>query len=509
MQFGKLGAGFGGIVSTGGAPSWDFSSVTLTGNKYILLGDSRTANSTENSNSADTPRVTAQGYGSYVQLGSNFRGQLVGNYGINTDTIDGCITRAHAAGISGGTAPGDPRRGWYMDYPPGSTADFPVVLVGVNNTVEPIATTGPKYDTLFKSLIDEYGLVIFGNELPNSNQSGQGATNYARRVYLDGWPGTSTGMTAGEKAFYGARAFRVNTYDTVADPVNPYLFAPGMLPVGESLHPAGAGNRPIGEAVSECVDALLSHFGYAPRNGRITASADSLSPSAMMTGSTAITATNGETAGAGGQNLDGQGGVGIQGSLPTGWTISRGNLATYLNAAQPVGSSQVSIVASKVIDAYGNDGLRIRITGQTDGGGPFSLNIRREAFYTAAQLTGGLNGGNSLADGDSIYAVANLAIAANPKGLLGIAPECQIYSAAYPDSGRTILSGSIATNAQRIDNWAAGNWTVLSQPRVIPAGFVATVETKTFRTQLSFHIAGGGLIDIDFTISGFGFVKNR
>lgn len=480
-----------------------------TNNRIAIYGDSRTANSTELANSALADRGTAQGWGSWMQVFSDARGQWTGNYGINTDTIDGLITRLTAAGISGGTDPGDPRRGFLLQYDPGLSAGIIVLLIGVNNTTEPITTTGPKYDQLLMALIDAGKVVVLCNELPNSDQSGQGAVNYGRRQYLDAWPDSSTGMTALQKTTYRRKVVKCNTYDALAQ--SPTSYQPKAGYYQDLLHPAAVGSRYLGETIGTTVAAMLEYAGYAPRNTLPTSDSQFVLPNGMLTGSVAITATNGESAGAGGANMDGNGQPCVTGVLPTGYAIGRGSsLRTLLNAAQPVSGSQLSVVCSKTVDSDGFDAVRIRITGQVGTTGSiYGVGLSRTSFFTSATI-GATNGSVGVADGDALYTIGRVKLADGHRGLVGAGLLVQASSTTYPNVGNVLLTGSISNSALRWDGMASGfDKAILSQPRVIPAGFAAAAETKTLMTNLDIHIAGGVPIDIDITVSRLGMVKNR
>ena len=483
-----------------------------TNNLITIFGDSRTAASTEDADSAFTPRLTSQGYGSWVQVGSQFRGKLVANYGINTDTIDGITTRLHAAGIATGSTTADPRRGYALDYDPGLTASIWVILIGVNNSIEVIATTGPKYDTLFKALIDAGKVIVICNEIPNSDKSGQGAVNFGRRQYLDTWPDSSTGMTAAEKTTYGAKVVRVNSYDVMALTPTSYFPKTGYHPTGNLLHPSSVGNRYLGTAaIGPVLNNLLAKAGYAPRNALPTAASQCLLSKSMLLGSTAITATNGETAGVGGANLDGNSGVGVSGNVPSGWTIARGSsLQTLLNAAQPVSGSQLTIVSSKTTDSDGYDAWQIVVTGQVGTISTiYAITCTGESFFTATNI-GNTNAGNGVADGDNLYTIGRLKLNDGHQGIIGLGVQVRGSSTTYPDTGKTILSGGVATAEALWDAMATGlDTAILSQPRLIPAGYVATVESKTLGCDLKINICGGVPINFTVTLSRFGMVKNR
>ncbi len=482
----------------------------VSGNRLIVLGDSRTHNSSEDSTKATVQRATARGYPSWMQAASDYNFKLVGNYGINTDTIDGLITRLTGAGISGGTAPSDPRRGWVNVYDPGLTANVAVVLIGVNNTSESIAVSGPKYDQLFKALVDSGKVVVICNEIPNSDQFGQGAANVARRNYLASWPNSSTTMTDEQKAQYGAAVMKVDTYSALALSPDSYMPKAGYYPAGDLLHPGTIGNRVLGEAIAPALKSLAAKALLPARNTLPTSASDCLMTGGMLTGSVAITETNSESAGAGGANKDGNGGAGVSGVLPTGWVFTRSSaLQTLLNGTQGVGHT-LSVVVSKTTDSLGYDAVRFRVTGQVGTtSSTYSLSFNNTQYKSAASLAN-INGlGGSIVAGDELYSICNVKCVDNPRGLLGTNVEVLASSATYPSTAFASMSGSIAGNGNQYDGMTGFEYPIMSQGRLLPSGFHTTVETKTLLQQFTMWILGGVPVDIDITISRFGVVKNR
>lgn len=479
----------------------------------ILLGDSRTSFNGEDGNLNEPRRIGARGYGTWLQAALGYRINIVGNYGINTDTLDGLYTRRSAQGIATGSSP--TWRAEYLTQAPGNTAAIAFVLIGVNDTNSPIGTTGPKYDTLFKALIDAGKIVVILNENPNSDQSGQGLVNFGRRQYLDTWPESSTGMTAPEKALYGAKVVRVNVYDALALTPTSYYPKTGYYPAGDILHIGPVGARAMAEAIATQIEPMLTAAGFPARNTLPSVAGDSILANPLLTGSTAITATNGESAGAGGANMDGNNLPCVTGVLPTGWAIGRSSaLRTLLNAAQPVSGSQLSVVVSKTTDSNGFDAVRIRVTGQVGTtASTYGITFSRNAFVTSTTVTGasgGINGsGSSLSAGDAITSICRMNLAAAPKGLLGAAVEVNATSTNAVGSTRAAHSGTILTNGSQWDLMGAYDSAVMSPPHPISSAFVTDTGTLTLTQQLTLTLLGGVPIDVDIVVSRFAVVKNR
>jgi hypothetical protein len=477
-------------------------------NRVIFVGDSRTANATENSTTAYPQRLAARGYPAWAQLFSGFAMRCVGNYGINTDTIEGVTTRLTAAGISGGTAPSDPRRGWINVYDPGLTAGVAVLLIGVNNAADVISVAGPKYDAAIKGLIDAGRVVVLCNELPNNDGGVSGTNNLARRAYLDGWPGTSSGMSAAEKASYGAKVVKVNTYDEIAVSPSSTASKAGYYPAGDLLHPGTYGNYFLGRKIAEALTQIAQASGFQARTALPSVEADSVLNNCMLTGSVAVPAANSEAAGAGGANMNGLGGAGVSGNLPTGWTFSRsGNLQTLLNGTQNAGHS-LTVTLSKTVDADGFDAVRLQISGQVGTTSDrFTLSLVNVAYKSTLTNINGL--GSSLADGDTVGSVCKLTVADGHTGLFGVTTAVGCSAPGFTDSGSNFLSGSIAANGQQMDGLQLGTRVHYCEGRTLPTGFAAAAGTKTLTQQLALYLCGGVPVQADITVSRFAYTKNN
>jgi hypothetical protein len=314
-------------------------------------------------------------------------------------------------------------------------------------------------------------------------------------------------MTASQKTTYAAKVRALNIWDTLADPDSIYYPRADMY--FDTLHEAAGGACTIGRTVGPALAQLFARGGWTARDAMIATDAESINPGWQMTGSVAITATNGETAGAGGANMDGQGGTSVTGVLPTNWLLIRPSTAAILNAAQPVGTKRLNVVASKTLDKFGNDAVRLRITGNSNTD-LWTLRLyQANRTVTQAQLAN-LNAGTGVADGDSIRSVSRVLVPAGSKGLLGLGPDFYLQTGTYPSSGYTFATGATSNYTKHLNGAGLLDMTVLSQPQVLPAGFVASASSggATIQHYYLIHI-GGGEIYVDITISGLGLVKNR
>ena len=489
----------------------------LVGNE----GDSRSDNNTEVATTAATKRVTGYGWQGWAQVFSDAIAKYTANYGLNTDTIQGNEERLHAAGTSpssGGTAPGDPRRGWMLDYEPGLSIAYEDVLIGVNNGGESAAVSCARFDTLFMKKIDAGKILNLMNGLPNNNSFGQGAAILAQKDYLDVWPANSVLMTAAQKAFYGARVIHTNTYDACAVSPRSYMWKDGLNQ--DDLHPKSLGGRVIGELVGATRRAFFLANGYPVRNTLPTLASQGLLSNGLQNGSVAITATNGETTGNGpNQNGDGQGGLCVTGNLPTGWSITRSSaLRTLLNAASfPVGS-QLSVLSAKST-IVGYDGQTypywtITVTGQVGAlNSNYALSMTGDNFVQYQNL-GNFNSGKSVADGDELYPLGRMKLLDGHTGIFGIAPITLASATGFADSGSALLTGSIVTNPVQVwDGMAGFDKAVLGQPTKLPVGFTTNgrspTDSATLGCRVEIVIAGGKPINFTFGISQFILDKNR
>lgn len=470
--------------------------------QLIGVGDSRTSTNSENSSEVPFRTAGSTGFIAWALAYCGHRFDYVGNYGVGGDKLANIQTR-----LNGGTT-----RGNILTAGPGLAARVCVFLGGVNNVNDAASVTSPLYDDILTRIIDAGYIVIICNELPNSDQSGSGAIHYARRQYLDGWPNTSTTLTAGQKTTYAAKRIIVNTYDAIVDPLVPYYPRAGMFIDG--LHMTGKGCRVVGQLIGQVLEQLGRQYGIARRSYLPATAADYILSRAGMTGSTTITATNSESAGAGGANMDGQGGACITGVVPTGWTATRGStLRTLLNAAQPVSGSQLSVVVSKITDPDGYEGVRFRITGQVGTtGAVYSVGLNNIQTFSQSTI-GATNGSQGIADGDKLYAICRLRIPdGGAVGLLGFGPDFNCSSTAYPNANGTYgaMSGNTSAYAQRFDGMPATDVVVMSQPFTVPAGFAAAVEvSKQIQCSWNISFSGGTPIDITVEVSRLGVVKNR
>lgn len=378
------------LVSGGGSSS---TPIVLANNKFIVLGDSRTAASTDPATAYSPQRTTGSGYLGPLQRALEWRAELVGNYGINTDTIQGLITRETAQGIATGSSP--TWRAEFMTTWTPATCAAVVVLIGVNNTTETIGTFGPRYDQLFGDLINAGFVVFICNELPNTNSSGQGAANFARRQYLDNWPSSSPNLSSTQKATYAAKRVIINTYDAMwagAAVGSGYDFKSGLLIPGagsNTLHPALAGNQVLGAAIAAGMAPYYSNFVglYAP---------DSAGQSGWLQAYDMAGTT-------------GTPGTGFTGSLADSWTSAISSAATSAGFTASLSKSTHPV------------------TGQTEqvialaGTG----NVAGAIWNVSLNRLSGTNVG-SVVDGQRVRPVMRIRIDPGHTGLMGIGCSLQV-----------------------------------------------------------------------------------
>ena len=229
---------------------------------------------------------------------------------------------------------------------------------------------------------------------------------------------------------------------------------------------------------------------------------------AMLTGSAGLIDL--EVAGAGGSNRNGISGAGVTGPVADGWTVARdSNLASLLNGAQTAAGDNLSVTLSKGTDSENFATQVIKVIGQVGViDAIYNVSLSNVSTVGAANLVSGSSNGIGLTDGDRVYGAARIKVSAAAKGLLGPGIEVLVSSASAPDNGQANLSGTITTSNRDWRSTAAFDKLVLSQPRILPAGFGATVETKIIQQQLVLSIAGGVPVDFTVEISRFGVIKN-
>lgn len=268
-------------------------------NLVALVGDSRTSINSVDTNAVAMNSTVAYGYAAWIEAVCGYRAKIVGNYGVNANTLDQMITRLTSVET----------RGQILNSP----ASVFVFLGGVNNTTEVIATVGPKYQSLINQLTAAGKLCIVMNEMPNSDQSTQGPVHFGRRQYLDGAVYTNDGQV-----------IRFNSYDLMA--LSPTSYFPKAGYYGDALHPTLKGNREIGKGIGALLNQIFASFPV--RNGLATVK----SATNMMFNGVA-----------------GALGTGATGSMATDWNgdaIPAGLTVAYSKGVDPDGYEQQIITIS-------------------------------------------------------------------------------------------------------------------------------------------------------------------
>ena len=466
--------------------------LAVANNQIAVLGDSRSANATQDANIPATNRIAAESYMGYAMIASNFRGDFTGAYAINANKLQDMLDRL---------GPTPQTRGQMLSVEPGLSAGIVIFLGGVNNSVDPINVTGPLYQSILEKLANAGKTVIVCNELPD-NTAGMSSTEQVnRRTFLDS-------VTLANN---NGRLIRVNTFDSLLQPGTANTSKTGTFAPGDSLHPGPSGNQILGQIIGAELERILAAGGYPSRSAKVPRLAsESVLPYAMLAGTGGIIAT--ELAGAGGTNRNGAGAAGVTGTVADGWTFARDpSLAALLNASQPVAGSSLTITLSKGLDSENFATQSIRVLGQAGPvGAIYNLYFTNVAYFTAANLVSGSANGIALADGDRLYSAARLKVSAAAKGLLGPGIEVVANSPSAPSTGQANLSGTVPVSSSPRDwrSTAAFDKLVLSQPRVLPPGYATTLETKLLQQELLISIAGGVPVDFTIEISRFGMIKN-
>lgn len=498
---------------------------TPTNNQWGLIGDSRSSNSTEDSNTFHPNRLTAYGLAAWIQHFSNYRGRFVGNFGINGNTLaqvqarlnpaasavgTGTITMSggvatftdvtHTSGAFAvgqqlfgtgvapgtyitalGTGTGSNAGGTYTvnipqnvastaisAYPQrsnilGSAASVFVMLIGVNNGTNPVTTDGPVYQQVVNALVAAGKIVIVLNEFPNSDQSGNGAVHFNRRRFLDG------------AAYlpYSSRVIKFNSYDVMAASPTSYQFKTGYLAAGDFLHPNLQANRDLGARVGAVLDAIFQMGNFAPRNNLPTYAGDAaFGVTAMMTGTTGTLGT-------------------ATGQLATGWSMG----------SVPAG---YSVVCSKGTDPDGYEQQVITISGTAGANG---------TVQSVGMSNFGL-GGAFASSGDVVQAVSRIIVDAGSVGFVG---PTAILNAQDSTNGVTQnaaqLSGTVYNSVAMDGGWAgaAFDGQVMTQPITLPSGAGADwtgAASKSLQPNFQFCFLGGIAVNATIRISRVGIVKN-
>jgi len=500
---------------------------TPTNNQWAIIGDSRTASSTENSNTYSADRLTAYGYANWAQHASNYRGKFVGNFGINSQTLSqiqsrispaatatstaGTITTTagvatftdttHGTGsfavgqqlfgtdvLQGtyitalGTGTGANAGGTYIVNPAqnvtstaisgygqranvlGSTASVFVLLGGVNDGTNPVATDGPVYQQIIAALVAAGKIVIVMNELPNSNSSNLGSYNLARRTFLDVAAYTP----------YSGSVIKFNSYDLMAQSPTSYLFKAGYINVADALHPNFTGNRALGIGIGAILDGIFAAGGYPARNGLPAYVADT-----AFAGVNMFSGTSGTK------------GTGATGSLATGWT----------GPSVPAG---YAIDYSKDVDSDGFDQQVITITGTAGTVGAI-VSVTLNNFNFAGTIG---------VSGDVVQHVARCIVDAGNTGLVGLG----VVISASDTTNNVVqnaasFSGSLFNSSLMDDGWMgiAFDGNILSQPVTLRSGGTidwTTSVTKSIQPSFALAFLGGSPVNVTVRLSRCGIVKN-
>lgn len=522
MGFGRMGSR-GGFGSSGvlGRAATAVSLPAVTNYNYIIVGDSRTASSSDTAALSSAVQNSSGGWLGWLNAYIGTAGVCVGNFGVNTDTIQGTATRQTAQGIATGVSP--TWRAEYDTQSPAKDAAIAIFLIGVNNTSETVGTFGPRYDALFSAELDAgRQCIIICNEVPNNNVSGWGANNLSRRDYLDTWPDSSSSLTALQKATYKAKRVIVNSYDALADTPRSIYGQGGSASVSSPiytsanlLHPNARGNRILGETIGATLSKVLAKSGYSARNALPAVGLSDLTQSVFgqvftdFTSTSAITATNGETAGTGGANMDGNGGVGVSGVVIKNagsnlMTITRSaNLQTALNGTQD-GSAQLSVVAS-VVSVNGRNNLRLTISSNgvaLPASGTLAIIVGYVLNLSQAQVQAlSLNSA-------TLQGMGRIAFPALQTGLRSCGMLMNVSRPSYsPGQYFTLSDGSNILGDLSSPNAFDAN--VMTNPLALPSNFDGTAGTYSFTSQVRFQLTNSVAINTTIDIGALGIYPNR
>ena len=456
---------------------------SILNNNFIVFGDSRLANCSQDATSFATNRTSSEGAAAYILEATNFRAVFAGNYAINSQALLDMQAR-----LAGAAPTGSGTRGNILTVEPGKSAGIVIFLGGVNDGNTAMGTLGPIYQDIFQRLANAGKLVVVCNEISNNAFNGVQQAQLDRRSYLDNFSLPTN----------DSRILKANTFDLVLQPGTTNTGKTGLY--FDALHLNTTGNRVLGEYIGGLLEPILSFNNYPVRNA-LPATQPILSASPAMGGTTGRITT--ETAGAGGANKDGAGGVGVTGQVADGYVFTRDTpLAALLNAAQPVAGSQLTIALSKGVDSDGFATQKFRLTGQFGLINTNYLCVLSDEEYLDKPTWAT----RSIPDGTQLFYKARVKVAALAKGLLGIGVGGVLY--AYPDfqgdvrmlSGTTIYeSGRDWRNSDLFDK------VMVSPVQTVPVGYAASTINRTINNTIEISLSGGVPIDISAEVSRMSF----
>jgi hypothetical protein len=302
------GAGFG-------PPAVARTALTPLNNQYAVLGDLRTSIGTTDSSSVYPSNLTAGGWLSWLQHGSNYRGKLIGNYGVNGAGLADIQRRLTSVET----------RGQILSSPAGTF----VILAGLDDNTTPIATDGPILDDIINRIVNAGKMILLLNELPNSDRGpGQGVFQRGRRDYINAAAYSATFVSK----------FDSYTLMAVAPSAASDTFKAGYITAGQTILPNIVGSRALGLAAGAALETLMINGGFPARN--TTLSTGAADPNFIRSP---------DMSGTGGSN---SGAANASGAVANAWTAD----------PPPAG---ITVVYSKTTDSNGYPQQTIVISGTT------------------------------------------------------------------------------------------------------------------------------------------------
>lgn len=460
-------------------------------NLIALLGDSRTASSSYSTSYQTTGLLMQTGYAPWMLAASGYRVEVTDNYAVagqdlwynrdQLDSVPGSASSVYKGNVLNVT--GTPS----ANNPSPTAAGGVIFLAGVNgvngihagfagSSAPWSGTYGTKqfYDEIIGDLSASGKIVLWGNEMPNNNDSGSGTVQLDRRAQIDAYAAPSP------------RVQKMNTWDVMADTPGSNTNKAGYY--GDNVHQTRRGARALGEYIGSVINTLYASF---PVRNQLPAGINS--PGYVFSHDF----TNGTGTGT---NITGS----VFPSSPTTMTATRtANAGITVTASRNTTAEYTELVLT--FSGTGSNAANSRDT--------FTLQRMIDAGSGTAPTTTNTNG-IAVGDGDRVFTICHVSVDAGAVGLLAVGPSiranCSGLAPAFDTTSHAAeippsefaYSGDMGSDA-----WS---YALMSQPVTIQAGWNSTSATGRFLWGvLQARYKGDSAVSFTIRVRQFGMVNNR
>lgn len=462
-----------------------------TNNLLALLGDSRTASSSYSTSYQETSRLMQTGYAPWMLAACGYRVEVTENYAVsgqdlwyNRDQLTSVpgsgssVYKGNVLSVTGTPSANNPsptQAGGVVFIAGGNGVNG--IHAGFAGSSTPWAgATGTKqfYDEIIGNLDAAGKVVLWGNEMPNNNDSGSGAVHLDRRTQIDAYTVPSP------------RVQKMNTWDVMAATPGSNTNKAGYY--GDNVHQTRRGARALGEYIGSVINTLYTSF---PARNQLPAginSAGYIFSHDFTTGTTA------------GTNITGS----VFPSSPTTMTATRtANGGITVTAERNTTAEYTELVLT--FSGTGTNAANSRDT--------FTMQRMLDAGSGTAPTTTNTNG-IAVGDGDRLFAVCQVKVDDGAVGLLAVGPSVRANcSGLTPAFDSTAHAAEVPPSefAYSGDTGTDGfEYALLSQPVTVQSGWNSSSASSRFITgSVQARYKGDAAVNFTIRIRKFGIVKNR